>query len=106
MTDAQLRLLGLGARAGSVVVGSGGVRAALQRDDVGLVVVARDHSPRTEEKVLRLARAKAVPVLTGPLAAELGRRVGRGAVQAVGVRDGNLVAGIVGGGARKHARRQ
>lgn len=106
MTEAQLSLLGLGARAGSIVVGAGGVRAALQRDELGLVVVAGDHSPRTEEKVLRLARAKGVPALAGPSAATLGRRLGRGAVQAVGVRDRHLVAGIIGGAVKKHARRQ
>lgn len=106
MTDAQLGLLGLGARAGSVVVGTGGVRTALQREEVRLVVVAADYSPRTEEKVLRLARAKGVQALTGPAAAELGRRLGRGAVQAVAVRDRNLAAGIIGGEAKKHARRQ
>jgi ribosomal protein L7Ae-like RNA K-turn-binding protein len=106
MTDAQLGLLGLGARAGSVVIGTGGVRTALQRDEVRLIIVAADLSPRTEEKVLRLARAKGVRALTGPQAAELGRRVGRGSVQAVAVRDRNLAAGIIGGDGKKHARRQ
>jgi ribosomal protein L7Ae-like RNA K-turn-binding protein len=87
-------LLGLGVRAGTVVVGTGGVRAALQRGKVVLVVVAGDQSPRTEEKVGRLARARGIPVLVGPPAAALGRQIGRAAVQAVGVRDAQLAAGI------------
>jgi ribosomal protein L7Ae-like RNA K-turn-binding protein len=87
-------LLGLGVRAGTVVLGTGGVRAALQRGKVVLVVVAGDHSPRTEEKVCRLARARGVPVLVGPPATALGRQIGRAAVQAVGVRDAQLAAGI------------
>ena len=59
-------LLGLGVRAGRVVVGTGRVRSGLQSDSVHAVVLASDRSPRTEQKVERLARAKGVPVLTGP----------------------------------------
>jgi ribosomal protein L7Ae-like RNA K-turn-binding protein len=95
MTDRQLRLLGLGVRAGSVVIGTAGVRAGLQRGDVKLVVVAADAGSRTEEKVVRLAKGSGVPTLAGPAALELGRRVGRPAVQAVGVRDATLVAGML-----------
>lgn len=94
MTGGPLGLLGLGMRAGSVVVGTGGVRAALQRDELALVMVANDRSSRTEEKVLRLARARGVPLVVGPSADDLGRSVGRGSVQAVGVRDAKLAAGI------------
>jgi ribosomal protein L7Ae-like RNA K-turn-binding protein len=94
IADGQLGLLGLGVRAGSVVVGTGGVRSALQRGDLVLVVVAADCSARTQAKVVRLAEAKGVRTLTGPAAGVLGRRLGRGAVQAVGVRDARLAAGI------------
>lgn len=95
--EGDLGLLGLGARAGTLVVGTGGVRAALQRGELALVIVASDTSPRTEEKVLRLARARGVRTVTGPVATSLGARLGRGAVQAVGVRDARLAAGISGG---------
>jgi ribosomal protein L7Ae-like RNA K-turn-binding protein len=101
MTAGQLRLLGLGARAGTVVVGTSGVRAALQRGDVGLVVVASDFSERTADKVVRLAEATGIRVLSGPSAVELGRSVGRGRVQALGVRDRNLATGIIGTAARR-----
>ena len=94
MGGGPLGLLGLGMRAGSVVVGTGGVRGALQRDELALVMVAYDRSPRTEEKVLRLARARGVPLVVGPNADDLGRSVGRGSVQAVGVRDAKLATGI------------
>lgn len=93
----RLGLLGLGARGGHVVAGTSGVRAALQRDELVLVVVASDASARTHDKVSRLARAREIPVLTGPDATELARRVGRaGSLQAVGVRDRHLAAGIQG----------
>lgn len=91
---AWLGLVGLGRRAGTVVVGTAGVRAGLQRGDLALVVVAGDCSPRTDEKVGRLARAKNVPVLAGPDAVTLGHAVGSGVVQAIGVRDPQLAAGL------------
>ncbi|MGD2135565.1 MAG: ribosomal L7Ae/L30e/S12e/Gadd45 family protein [Gemmatimonadales bacterium] len=96
VSDDDLGLLGLGARAGTLVVGTGGVRAALQRDELALVIVASDASARTGEKVLRLAGARGVRTMTGPASTSLGARLGRGAVQAVGVRDARLAAGIGG----------
>lgn len=105
MTAEQLGLLGLGARAGSVVVGANGVRAALKRGELALVVFASDTSRRTVDKVGRLAEALGTRTVTGPVAQELGRRVGRAAVQAVGVRDVHLAAGIVGSAAPAAARR-
>ncbi len=89
-----LGLLGLGARAGSLVSGTVGVRAALKRDDLALVIIACDRSERTNEKVCRLARAKGLPVMEGPPARELGQSVGRDVVQVIGVRDGKLAAGL------------
>lgn len=93
--DGALGLLGLAARARSLVVGTAAVRDALQRDEVLLVVLAADRSARTADKVERLARAKAVPVLRGPAAALLGARIGRGAVQAVGVKDRSVAKGLL-----------
>jgi ribosomal protein L7Ae-like RNA K-turn-binding protein len=87
-------LVSLGRRAGSVVVGTSGVRAALQRGELALVMVASDRSARTDDKVLRLATARGIPSIVGPRADDLGRCVGRGSVQAVGVRDAKLAAGI------------
>jgi ribosomal protein L7Ae-like RNA K-turn-binding protein len=94
MTERELRVLGLARRAGQVVIGSAGVRAALQRDEVALVVVCRDLSRRTEEKVVRLANGRGVRVVVGPEAVELGRQVGRSPVQSIGVRDPRLARGI------------
>ena len=100
MTDRLVRLLGLGVRGGSVVIGVAGVRARLQRNALACVVLAADASPRTREKVERLARARRIPVLVGPTADRLGTAVGRGrarlTVQAVGVADAALARGLVG----------
>ena len=90
-----LRLLGLGVRAGNVIVGVDGLRNALQHDQVLCVVLAADASARAMEKVARLALGKGVPLLAGPDALTLGDRLGRPAVQAVGVKDRALADGVV-----------
>ena len=96
MTDPArlMRLLGLGLRAGNVVIGVAGVRAGLQRGKMACVVLAADAGPRTLEKVGRLADAKGIPVLRGPSAVELGTGLGKPPVQAVGVSDPSLARGL------------
>jgi len=59
------------------------------------VVVAEDVAQRTIEKVIRLAEAKKIPVLRGPIAAELGAGLGKPPVQAVGVSDPALAKGLI-----------
>ena len=94
MTERDLRLIGLAARAGSVLVGTSAVRDGLRRGEVLLLVLAGDHGRRTEEKVARLARNKGVKIVEGPDSAELGRRLGRETVQALGLLDPNLASEI------------
>ncbi len=94
MSGGILGLLGLGVRAGQVVIGVDGTRRALQAGQVRCVVVAADASPRALDKVIRLARAQGVPLVTGPDAALIGRQVGRPPVMAAGVRDRALADGI------------
>ncbi|HWC74993.1 MAG TPA: ribosomal L7Ae/L30e/S12e/Gadd45 family protein [Gemmatimonadales bacterium] len=95
MSDRITRLLGLGLRAGNVVIGVAGVRAGLQRDTLVCVVLAADASGRTMEKVGRLADARKIPVLRGPSADELGAGLGRPPVQAAGVTDPALARGLI-----------
>jgi len=96
VSERLVGLLGLGVRAGRVVIGVTGVRARLQRNALRCVVLAKDASARTRDKVERLARARGVPVLRGPGAVRLGAGLGRPAVQAVGVEDAALARGLVG----------
>lgn len=95
MSSKLVRLLGLGLRAGNVVIGVAGVRAGLQRGKVACVVLAADASKRTIEKVARLAEAKKVPVIRGPVADELGAGLGKPPVQAAGVNDPSLARGLI-----------
>jgi len=98
VTTRITRLLGLGLRAGNVVVGVAGVRAGLQRGKLACVVLAQDAGQRTMEKVTRLADAKGIPVLRGPTATELGAGLGKPPVQAVGVTDLALARGLTADG--------
>lgn len=95
MSSRITRLLGLGVRAGNVVIGVGGVRAGLQRGKLACVVLAADAGPRTMDKVVRLAEARGIPVLRGPVADDLGKALGRPPVQAVGVADPALARGLM-----------
>jgi len=94
VNDRVTRLLGLGVRAGRVVIGVAGVRAGLQRGKLACVVLAADAGERTHDKVTRLAEAKGVPLVKGPDAAKLGAGLGRPPVQAVGVEDRALARGL------------
>jgi ribosomal protein L7Ae-like RNA K-turn-binding protein len=89
-----LRLLGLGYRARSVVIGVDQVRAGLQADRFACLVVASDASPRAREKVLRLALARGVPLVAGPSAELIGGRLGRPMVMVAGVVDRALADGL------------
>jgi ribosomal protein L7Ae-like RNA K-turn-binding protein len=99
MAERALGLLGLAARAGALTIGTAATRAGLQRGEVRLVVVAEDGSARVDEKVARLARAVGVPIIEGPVADALGARIGRSAVQVVGIVDPAFADGIVAVGA-------
>jgi ribosomal protein L7Ae-like RNA K-turn-binding protein len=94
MNARDMRLIGLGVKAGSVVVGTSRVRDGLRNAQVHLVVLAKDRSQRTEEKVARLARAKGVRILEGPDSDELGRRLGGKSLQALGLLDSNLACEV------------
>lgn len=94
MSGGVLGLLGLGLRAGHLVIGVDGVRRSLQSGQVRCVVVASDASPRALQKVIRLAEALGVPVLPGPDADLIGRQLGRPPVMVAGVRDRALADGM------------
>jgi ribosomal protein L7Ae-like RNA K-turn-binding protein len=81
-------------RAGTVIVGVDQIRAALQAGMVACVMVAEDASPRAQEKVVRLAAGRGVPLLPGPPAAVIGARLGWPAVMVAGVLDRALAAGL------------
>ena len=49
----------------------------LQRGEARLVVIAANASERAVEKVMALAKGKAVPVLWGPESVTMGERLGR-----------------------------
>jgi ribosomal protein L7Ae-like RNA K-turn-binding protein len=90
-----LGLVGLGVRGRLVVVGVNQVRAAAQKDEVVLAVVASDASRHSIDKVVPLLRARRVRLVEVPSAAELGAAVGREATTAIGVVDRELARGML-----------
>ncbi len=88
-------LLGLGLKAGTVLIGVEAARRALQANECRCLIVAADASQRALEKTVRLATARGVPQVAGPPAQELGARLGKPPVMVVGVRDQALADGIM-----------
>ncbi len=97
--EALLGWLGLGRRAGHLVVGVDAVRDALQQGRAVCVVLASDASPRAREKVVALARGKGVALLAGPPSEVLARGLGLSGVMAVAVADRSLADGLLSSGA-------
>jgi len=93
-SERLLRLIGLGVRARTVVVGVDQVRLAEKKGSLVFAVVAPDASANSRDKIVPLLRARRVNFVEGPTAAELGAAVGREQTAAVGVIDAQLARGI------------
>jgi ribosomal protein L7Ae-like RNA K-turn-binding protein len=104
--EAALRMLGLAARAGSVVPGTAQVRQMARAGRVRFVIVAADASANSREKLLPLLAARRIPFAVASDREALGQAVGRGPLSAVGITDGALaarVAELLGGAAEGSA---
>lgn len=91
-----LGLVGLGLRGRLVVTGTEQVKRAAQKGGVQLVLLARDASRHSVDKLGPLLRARGVEVMEWPSAAELGGAVGRETTVAIGIVDQALARGIRG----------
>lgn len=89
-----LNLLGLGARAGSVLPGTERVREAVRHGDVKLVILAADASDNQRYKLLPLLETSGVAYTTRFERVQLGIAIGRAPVSAVGVVDPALARRI------------
>lgn len=85
-----LDLLGLSARAGSLVAGTETVRQAVRDERVHRVFLAEDAAPGQRQKLEPLLQAREVPSHILFSRVELGSAVGRSPVSAVGVTDMKL----------------
>ena len=92
--DAAIRLLGLAARAGTVVPGTAQVRQAVRAGRVRFAVVAADASANSREKLLPLLAARRVRFAVAFDREALGRAVGRAPLSAVGLTDERLAARV------------
>jgi ribosomal protein L7Ae-like RNA K-turn-binding protein len=98
MTDGaakMLRLIGLGARGGLVVVGVEQVRKGVMAGKIRLAVVATDVSVNSRDKIVPLLTARNVSMIETASAIALGGAVGRETTGVVGVLDAKLARGIL-----------
>lgn len=93
-TQRLLRLIGLGLRARTVVVGVEQVRAAAKSNKLAFAIVAPDASENSRAKVVPLLNARRVRFVEGPTAAQLGAAAGREQTAAVGILDQQLANGV------------
>ncbi|MCI0435050.1 MAG: ribosomal L7Ae/L30e/S12e/Gadd45 family protein [Gemmatimonadetes bacterium] len=105
-----LALLGLAARAGAVVAGAVRVREAARGGGVQLVIVAADASANSQDRVVPALQAMGVPIRAAFDRDRLGAAIGRSAVSAVGVTDGQMARRLIellgaGAGIEPRARR-
>jgi ribosomal protein L7Ae-like RNA K-turn-binding protein len=89
-----LRLIGLGVRARSAVVGVQQVRQAAKTGKLAYAVIAPDASQNSLDKLVPLLRARHIQYADAVSAAELGAAVGRESTAAVGIVDRQLAKGI------------
>ena len=87
-------MLGLAARAGMVISGTGRVREAVRDGRVRLVLLASDASRNSRDKLEPLLRAVGLPhgVIAGRAA--LGAAVGKAPLSAVGITDAKMARRI------------
>ena len=85
--DRVLGLLGMAARAGAVISGTDRVREAARGEGVRLVLLARDASANSREKLVPLLTARGISHVIRYDRNELGAAIGRGPLSAVGVMD-------------------
>jgi ribosomal protein L7Ae-like RNA K-turn-binding protein len=81
---AVLDLLGLSARAGALVSGTGAVRAAARKGQLRQVILAADAAHGQRGKLIPLLDARQIPYHIGYTREELGAASGQAPVSAVG----------------------
>lgn len=89
-----LRLMGLCRRAGSLVIGMGALKAALQRGDVRLLVLAGDAAPGSVRRARTAAESAGIPAVVLSDRGSLGSALGREWVAVCGVTDADFADGI------------
>lgn len=89
-SDPALRLLGLAARAGSVVPGTERAREAVRSGEAKLVLVAADASQNSREKILPLLEAKRVPYIVRFDRDDLGAAIGKAPLSAIAITGAQL----------------
>jgi ribosomal protein L7Ae-like RNA K-turn-binding protein len=80
-----LDLLGLGARAGALVSGTGAVRSAASQGGLYQVILAEDAAEGQRGKLIPLLDARRIPYQIVLTQVELGAAIGRAPVSAVGL---------------------
>lgn len=95
MAEPEVRgILGLAQKAGRLSSGDAGVKDALNKGQVRLLIIASDAAPNTEKELRFLAEKSSVPVVNLMTREELGNCIGKAPRAAVAVTDQGF-AGLI-----------
>ncbi len=95
MPGSWIDLLGIARRAGQLLAGTETVSAAVRQGRVSLLIVARDLSPKTQERLTRLARAHGVHLISAADRARLGAATGHPGRGVFGVTGVDIARAVV-----------
>jgi len=95
MTDPIANLLGLCRRAGKIISGETAVRNSFLKNEVKLLILAHDSSPRSRENLLLLAENNGVPAFYYSSKDKLGNLLGKAPRAVVAVTDEQLARGVM-----------
>ncbi|SFR01709.1 L7Ae/L30e/S12e/Gadd45 family ribosomal protein [Desulfoscipio geothermicus] len=96
MTGVVAQMLGLCRRAGKVISGDTAVRNGFLKDEVKLLILARDASERSKDDFVHLAKEKNVPVFYYASKNELGILLGKAPRTVAAITDEQLARGVAG----------
>lgn len=94
--DEVLRLLGLARRAGSVIAGNEGVKAAARAGSLRAVLFAGDATSNARRRLEPLLARQAIPSEDCADRARLGAAIGKGAIAVLGITDAALARVVLG----------
>ena len=77
MRDKILDLLGFARKSGNLIFGFQLVKKMVERNDVKLVILAKDISPNTEKKILKVINMNNVPIIKYSNNDELSKSIGQ-----------------------------
>lgn len=90
MINKLLNFIGLTRKSGNIIIGSNLVETALNKNKVRVIIVTKDASENTRDKIMSLAKRKNVKVINTLYKEDLGYALGKSEISVAGVTDARM----------------